>query len=153
MAITIREDYCELCGKNRPLSEAVIDNLTFRVCSDCSKKKSIVEPKKATREDIIRESKLEEVELIVPDYAQRIKQKREEFRLNHRQVAFSISEKESTLQAVESGIMRPSVELAKKIENLFGITLVVKRIEDKKIDFKNKTVTINELLEMKNDFE
>ena len=63
---------------------------------------------------------------IVADYVKRIRNVRSSRGLNQDQFAQKLNEKPSLLRRIESGKVEPTIKLAKKIEQVYGITLVKK---------------------------
>ena len=70
-------------------------------------------------------------------------------------LAKSLAEKSSTIMNIESGRLKPTLKLAKKLEVFLNIEIISKDITitggNKKIDFKKDNLTIGDLLRMKND--
>ena len=91
------------------------------------------------------------VDNIVSDYSVKIKESREKLRLTQKELGEKIAEKESIIHKIESGLMEPSLKLAKKLESFLKIKLIEIYEEDKikKIDFKSDKLTIGDLLNMK----
>ena len=125
---------CDLCGKvEGQLNTALIEGVELNVCSVCSKFGKIIAPVKrfsAKEQHKMFEKqsrvqkKEEKVELLVDDYADIIKKRRESIGLTQREFANKINEKESTIQHIENGSLEPSLHLAKKLENALGIKLI-----------------------------
>jgi putative transcription factor len=63
---------------------------------------------------------------IVEDYVTRIKNARNSRGLNQDQFAQKLNEKPSLLRRIEAGKVEPTIKLAKKIEQVYEITLVKK---------------------------
>jgi len=61
---------------------------------------------------------------VVEDYAERIREAREEMGLTREILARMVGEKESTIRRIESGKLTPSIDLAKKLERVLKITLL-----------------------------
>jgi putative transcription factor len=64
------------------------------------------------------------VQLIVANYSKIIKSAREKTGLKQEELAKKIAEKESVIHKLESGIMKPDIPLARKLEKFLRITLV-----------------------------
>ena len=73
------------------------------------------------------------VDIIVSDYAKRIRQAREKLGLTQKDFAMKISEKESVLHKLETGAIEPSIETAKKLEKTLKIKLVEQREEENEV--------------------
>mgnify|MGYP000215088744 CR=1 FL=1 len=61
---------------------------------------------------------------IVEDYASRIKKAREKLGWSTSILAQKIKEKETVIKRIESGKLKPTIELAKKLERILKITLL-----------------------------
>jgi putative transcription factor len=91
------------------------------------------------------------MQLVVQDYAQRIRGKRESMGLTQEKFAQQLNEKESVIHHLEVGKGGMSLDLARKLERKLGITLV-EQYEDstekiKKTD--NVALTIGDLIKAK----
>ena len=149
---------CEMCGSEERLFRALIEGTELNVCKNCSgfgkitgkvkEKSEEVKEKKAKKIEI---PKIEVVEIIVSDFAKRIKSKRELLGLNQKEFAKRINEKESIIHKLETGDFTPSISLARKIEGLVGIKLTEQYEEEhKKIAGEAaKEVTIGDLIKIK----
>jgi putative transcription factor len=69
---------------------------------------------------------LDESEIIVSDYASRIRKARTARKLTQEQFAQKLNEKPSLLRRIEAGKVEPTIKLAKKIENVYSINLLEK---------------------------
>ena len=118
---------CDLCGKiTESLAKAIIEGVQLDVCSECAKfGKIISQPKRpGPKEQHLQIKKREEkTELIVDNYPEIVKKKRESMGLTQKDFAAKISEKEAVVSKIEAGTFMP-LPLAKKLEKFFGIKLV-----------------------------
>ena len=119
-----------MCGSPGKLYKAVIEDAELTVCHECSKFGKVIsvvkqeyakEIKAKAAENIIQPEK---IDVIVNDYAEKIRKKREQLGLKQEEFAKKINEKESLIQKIESGHFEPSISLAKKIEGFLKIKLV-----------------------------
>ncbi len=145
---------CELCGKYRNLLSAIIEGTMMSVCNECAKFGNInVIEKKELKEIKPRKIYIEEkiIEEINPNYSSLIKEAREKMNLKQEELAKKISEKESVIHSLESGALKPQIELAKKLENFLNIKLIEKYgLEEKnKVDLSDPSLTIGDLLKLK----
>lgn len=126
---------CDMCGKLAPLAVAEIEGIELNVCSNCSgfgkvirrlsshplkghsESKRNMEMKKASDDEEIKE-------MIVDDYAELIKRKRESMNLTQEQFAKKINVRESLLQNIECGKFVPQIDLAKRLEKELNLKLV-----------------------------
>ena len=145
-----------MCGSEGKLYKTIIEDAQLNVCHECSKfgkVTAIVEQKDAT----IKESKsnqelqTEVMEIIVEDYAEKIRKKRESLGLKQEEFAKKISEKESLIQKIESGHLEPSLGLAKKIGSFLKIKLTEEHEETHEKQSKTKTdsFTIGDFIKIK----
>ena len=72
----------------------------------------------------INETEIDEELDIVPDYAEKIRKIRATKNLNQDKFAQKLNEKPSLLRRIESGKVKPTMQLAKKIEKVYGISLI-----------------------------
>ncbi len=61
---------------------------------------------------------------VVPDYAERIKKAREKLGWSQRTLAEKVRERESTIKRIEAGKLKPTIDLAKRLEEVLGIKLL-----------------------------
>jgi len=106
---------CELCGKNAELYRALVEGTELSVCEACSMYGRVLASAPAEKEII---------EIIVPDFFERIRKKRQALGLKQDEFGKLISEKESIVHKLETGGIRPSLETAKKLERILKIKLV-----------------------------
>ena len=130
---------CELCGKTEDnLLRAIIESVELNVCKACSKFGKALS---SVRKDIPREQqkrfaeqpKEEKIELIVEDYPDLVKKKRESMGLSQKDFAIKLNEKESTLHHIETGHLEPSLALARKLEKFLNLKLVEEHEENVKL--------------------
>ena len=136
---------CELCGKDTTLVNVLIEGVNLNACTDCGKHGKAIITRKALHSD-------EEIsEDISPDYDVKIKQARESRNLKQQECAKLLNIKESMLQKLETKKIRPSLELAKKIQSLLHISLIEK-VESQNTDFsakKSQPLTIGDIIKNK----
>ena len=149
---------CEICGKDTELFHAVIEGTDMQVCTVCGKFgkiiKKVMEPIKPRLKGIAKEETIPEKEIIqvvVPEYAEIIKKKREELGLKQEEFAQKISEKESLIHHIESGKFEPNVELARKMEKFLKVKLIEEQELSNSLHFKAAAdqVTIGDLIKIK----
>ena len=134
---------CDLCGKtDDKLFKAVIEGVELNVCSLCSKFGKVIGQ---VKKPVIRETRKpqvaqveEKVEILVENYPELIKRKRESMGLSQRDFAKKINEKASTIHHIETGGFEPSLGLAKKLEKMLGIKLVEEYDEDIELPKRKK---------------
>jgi len=148
---------CPICGgKIWKPSHVIIDGAKVTVCQSCShlgnknsrttsqKIQSKVFYKKPIRRNLVGTQRKQKISQkldnkanlqIVADYATKIKNLREKNRLTQGKFALKLHEKESIIRNVESGKRIPTIALAKKIEQTYGIKLTEKK-DDDDIDYR-----------------
>ena len=67
-----------------------------------------------------------EEDVLVKDYALRLRKAREKTGKTQEEIALDVAEKSSVLQKIESGHSEPSLKLARKLEQYFKIQLIQK---------------------------
>lgn len=136
---------CELCGKDTTLVNVLIEGVNLNACSDCGKHGRVITAKSTIQRD-------EEIsEDISSDYDVKIKHARESRNLKQQECAQLLNIKESMLQKLETKKMRPSLELAKKIQSLLHISLIEK-VESLNTNFsakKSQPLTIGDIIKNK----
>lgn len=144
-----------MCGKEAELVQAIVEGTMLSVCSNCAKYGNVIEVRKPEikkeRKAIVKEE-LEIIEIVVKDYAEKIKKAREAKELTQEKLAKAIAEKESVIQNLESAQLRPSLKLARKLEQFLHVKLIDTHKEEaskKKFDLKDKSLTIGDLLKIK----
>jgi uncharacterized protein (TIGR00270 family) len=140
---------CELCGKHQEtLNQTTIEGVSMKVCMSC---KNLGKP--TPRVERMQKNNYEmpkETRLIVKNYALLIKNARERQNLKHLDLAKELGEKESTLQQVESGKLKPTFKLAQKLERTFSIKLIEQYTEDFELKKSEKTeFTIGDMIKIK----
>jgi len=128
---------CDLCGKvEESLARALIEGVELDVCRACSRFGKIVtpvrrpSPKEQHRQFQKREApKEEKIELLVENYAEIIKKKRESLGMQQKDFAVKIGEKDSIVHKIETGSFVPQLSLARKIEKFLGVRIVEEHTE------------------------
>ena len=153
---------CDLCGKTEEnLAKTLIEGVELEVCPACSKFGKVIIPIKryspkeqhmmVQRVQQNTVQKEENIELLVEDYAEIIKKRRESMGLTQKDFASRINEKESTIHHIETGALEPSMSLAKKLEKSLGIKLIEEH-QEKHESFKNKkdeSFTLGDFIKVK----
>lgn len=143
---------CDLCGKDESLAEAVVEGALLKVCGNCGRFGNVIPIKKlpqlVKKEISYNEEKTQEV---VQDYPVRIRSVRQKFGLTQEDVARKVNEKLSIIQKVESGEIKPPIDLALKLERFFRIKLMEEYNEKTKdkVNFRDTVLTVGDLIKMK----
>jgi len=150
---------CDMCGSEKKLMDAIVEGVMMKVCENCAKYGEVIPIKSG--EEIASLPKLrktqhvkdeKEFDYVLEKYAEMVKKAREKKGLKQEEVAKAIAEKESVIHNIESGHLRPSIRLAKKIGAFLGVNLIAKeerKIEKKNVDFRDPGITIGDLLKGK----
>lgn len=143
--------YCEMCGKEinqRDVKKVVVEGSPLMICPSCysklSKRSTVVKevartpPKSSVKTNTAHftsgskralTGKVEEYE-IVEDYALRIKVAREKQGWSQEVLAQKIGESVNTIKRIEAGRLKPSIELARKLERALGVKLLEPVVEE-----------------------
>ncbi len=148
---------CDMCGKKGELYAVLVEGTELNLCSNCSKFGNVLkkiikeEPRKKKRKTTEKPEEPVISQLIVGDYAEKIRKSREKLGLNQKDFAKKISEKESLLSAFETGKIEPSLKAAQKLEKLLKIKLI-EEVEEKKEKIsqtKSEEFTIGDFIKIK----
>ena len=149
---------CDICGKEEKLFRTIIEGTELKVCMNCGKfgkvlgpVKEIEKEERLIKREISTVHEIEEIEDIVPNFSQILKKKRESMRLEQKDFAKKISEKESVVHKMETGEFKPSIKTARKSERILGIKLI-EEYEEEHIGFKSgksEGFTIGDLIKIK----
>lgn len=148
-----------MCGSEGMLFKTDVEGSIMNVCRECSRYGKVLEQIRPRAEEQRKEKRpfkkqdteKELLQIIVPDYAKRIKEKREYLGLKQEDFAKKINEKESLLKQVESGHLEPNLALARKLEKALKITLVEshEEVHSKAPKSKRDSFTIGDFIKIK----
>ena len=122
-----------MCGSENRLFKAEIEGTVLHVCQNCAKYGKVVgrvesradnitRTRTFTKRPLISDKELSEV--LVEDYSQIIKKKRESLGLKQEDFAKKINEKVSVIHKIETGHFEPSIKLARKIERFLKVKII-----------------------------
>ena len=125
---------CELCGRQCVCRPAIVDGVKMMVCPGCMKHgkavviSSQVEPSRKPILERIKRPKQKDVykdmdKELVTNWNEIIKSARQKKGLTREQLGFKIGERTVTISKIENGDLRPSDDVAKKLEKELGISL------------------------------
>ena len=150
---------CDMCGKDGAIAIALIEGVELSVCERCSRHGKVVrhirmetpKPKNILMQHRPSPKEEEAMEFVVEDYAQRIRQKREQLKLTQQDFARMLSEKESMVHHLENGTSRPSIDLSRKLERILHITLIEKEkdVPTEKTRGKSDALTLGDFIKIK----
>ncbi|MFW9987158.1 MAG: multiprotein bridging factor aMBF1 [Candidatus Odinarchaeota archaeon] len=84
--------------------------------------------KSSAKQQTIKKPNIEAFE-IIQDYAKKIRNVRNSLGLNQDQFAQKLNEKPSLLRRIEAGKVKPTIKLARKIEEVYNIKIIKKADE------------------------
>lgn len=116
---------CELCGQKPAVYDSEIEGTTMKVCIDCSRFGS--NKRKSNVKIIVKEKRLDEKEpiyLFVQGYGAMVKKAREKLGLKQEEMAKKLNERESFLHQIESEHLKPSIDIARKLERELRIKIL-----------------------------
>lgn len=150
----IKVAQCDMCGKEEQLVDAIVEGSMLSLCSRCAKHGNIIPVVK--NEEPVRQyvSKLvAEPEIEIAECAKQVKKAREKKGMTQKQLAVALAEKESVIHRIESGKIKPPVNIAKKLEQFLGIKIVEEftpePTEVKRVDLRDPGLTIGDLISLK----
>ena len=118
---------CELCGASGNIVRVLVESVEVRVCLSCARygkvlsslPSSAVHPQKPAKH-----AASEPLQVIVPDFAARIKSSREKLGMSQEGLARLLNEKKTIIHYLEVGKIAPSMPLARKLESLLKIKII-----------------------------
>ena len=147
---------CDMCGDSSRLYKVIVEGAELSLCKECSKFGKVIAPIQQdapySAKKSIKEPQPENIQILVEDYAEKIKRKREQMVLSQKELAERLNEKESVLQKIESGHFEPPIETAKKIEKFLNIKIIEEheeKYEDKMPKARAETFTIGDFIKIK----
>ena len=135
---------CEICGKKTERAiKIIVDGATLNVCPSCAKYGNIV-----SKEEPAPESKKEKIKVeltdeeVIEDFHKILRKVREERGKTQEEMAKLLGLKFSLYKKLEDGELKPSIDVAKKIEKILKIkiTKTVSMFEDSKEEKFSLTV-------------
>lgn len=148
---------CDLCGRTTDdLVKSVIEGVPLDACKDCAKfGKVISQPIRPGAKEQARRfqnsQKEEKSEMIVEDYAELVKKKREAMGFTQKDFASRLNEKETMIHKIETGSFMPPLPLAKKLEKVLGIKLIEEYSENQELikPAKREGFTLGDFIKVK----
>ena len=134
--------FCEICGREivgKP-ARSLVEGARLIVCKQCSSlgtrlpsfpdrpARPIIAPSH-THAPIERLPKAVEESDLIEDYPTTVKEARAKLGLSQQDLAFKAKEKVTVIQKIEIGKMLPTMRLAKELEHILRIRLLVPRDE------------------------
>ncbi len=142
---------CEICGAEvSRLYKVEIDGVVLNVCRECAKLgKRIEQPRKFRRRKLIDSGKeIDDTELD-PDYAKKIVKARELLKYTREELAKKLGVKLSFWERIEKGDAKPTIEIAKRIERVLGVQVMVKKEKTSEKDLRKTVEKLREKIKKK----
>ncbi|OYT54251.1 MAG: TIGR00270 family protein [Candidatus Altiarchaeales archaeon ex4484_2] len=148
---------CELCGRSMIEGRKVkVEGSIVTVCDQCSEYGEVVKPVPVILDKPRKPEKkrrydfsLNIQEELIEDYGIEVKKARERKNMKQEELAKKINEPASMVKKIESGKMKPSIKIAKRVEGILGIKLIEK-IGEKEIDKSDsgerKEITLGDVI-------
>ncbi len=150
--MTGEETFCEMCGApiRGKAYKVSLEGATLVLCGRCyakvmsapgsalplqtlsSRPERMHKQVNRKSKTLLRRPKHVEYE-VVDDYAQRIREARERMGWSIAALAQRVMEKESVLRRIEAGRLRPTIDLAMRIERVLGVKLLEPVAEEEQI--------------------
>lgn len=125
---------CEMCGKTAErLIQIKLEGSILQVCSNCSKYGNQFQRPRFKRRKSIKIDENENI-VIVDNFSKIIETARQNKGIKQEDFAKQIKEKESLIHNIETGHIKPSISLAKKIGKALGVNLL-DEIKEEKLNF------------------
>jgi putative transcription factor len=126
---------CEMCSSPNVAYKIDVEGSRLNVCEKCASFGMIIakvassapqKDKKKPSATVVAPApkKTESVQIIKPDYSRIVRIAREKTGLTQEEFSKRINERESVLHKIESGHMKPDLELARKLEKALHVALV-----------------------------
>lgn len=123
--------FCEICGKEAVLCNAVIEGVRMSVCEKCSLLgRKLVPVRPIIKMRKVQNSNEKVSEAVVDNYAELVRKAREKLNLKQEELAKKLNEKESIIHKLETSQFKPGFELARKLEKFLGIILIKQAVEE-----------------------
>ncbi len=136
---------CPICGSIiwGKGQRVLLEGAKITVCYNCAqhgikinkppsstqiKKSYSYDKNHSPKRQVVKKDFVDDLE-IIPDYAKKIRNKRNSLGLNQDQFAQKLNEKPSLLRRIEAGKAEPNIKLAKKIEDVYKIKILKKTDE------------------------
>lgn len=132
---------CDMCGAEKKLFVTMVEGTEMQLCDECkvygevkraiptAKEQKVIAKRQQTYE-AQKEIERNTVEIIAPGYGLKIKNARERLGKKQEKFAQELALKASQLHAFESEHREPTLETARKLERVLGITLVEQYVEE-----------------------
>lgn len=126
---------CDICGRDQVMAIVMLEGAKLAACGRCSSHGKVLykissESDETKTEAFVSTRPAQQTEELAENFAKIIRSKRESLGLPLPVIAERINEKESYLENIERGHMRPTLAVAKKLEHELGIKLIEMNVEE-----------------------
>ena len=126
--------YCELCGSQitGEVIPVLVENVVMKVCRPCSKhgKPYVSMSKKVERKPPKEATFTFSLPSVRGDYSKLISEARERLGLTQDELGSKIAEQGSVVKLLEQSKFKPDQALAKKLEEVLGISLFEEEVHE-----------------------
>ncbi len=125
--------YCELCGSQitGEVIPIVVENVPMKVCRPCSKHGTPpISKKNEKKPKPVKEIFTFRLPSVKNDYSKLIKDGREKMGLTQDELGSKIAEQGTVVKLLEQSKFKPDQELAKKLEEVLGISLIEEEVHE-----------------------
>ena len=172
--------YCEICGRELKTDiycrTVVLDGITMTICLQCYRRLAKQGRIRAVEKSSTRSAQsrvtsktkavgvkwsktnvsrrvLENMYEIVEDYAKRIKSAREKMGWSQKALAQRVKVSENIIKRIETGRLKPSIDLARHLEKVLGIVLLEPIVEEytKYSSSDEDYLTIGDIIKFRKD--
>jgi len=156
---------CDMCSSKDVAFRVDIEGSKLNVCDKCSRFGRIISKIQAAQPAASRKERekaalepapkktTETVQIIKSDYARLVKSARDKLGLKQEDFAKMLNIRESFMHKIESGHLKPDLELARKLEKALKIVLVEQvEVESGGVEANKKgseSLTIGDLIRLK----
>jgi len=148
---------CDMCGiSTERLSDVVVEGTMLKVCERCKSYGDVVgveKPRNLEVSKIPRKIYVEEPVVFVIEGAGRIiKEARENNGLKQQQLAKMVGLKESMIHKIETSMIKPELNVAKKLEKILGIHIIEGYSDTSKgvqFNLNDENLTVGDLIKFK----
>jgi putative transcription factor len=124
---------CEMCGGSGSLVNADVEGVELKVCQKCTKYGKVKKSFSSQNSPYKKSFKRQEGPAlkIVGNYSSLIRTAREQKGMKQEDFAKFLNERESVVSKWEQGILKPRIDIARKIGRVLHINLIQKEAEKK----------------------
>ncbi|RDD52750.1 helix-turn-helix domain-containing protein [Nanoarchaeota archaeon NZ13-N] len=142
---------CEICGTGKASKRVIIEGAWVWICEKCARELKVENIEKGEKKikNQIKESRRVEEYLIDDKFYEKLRKYRESRKLKQKDMAKILGIKESLYKNLEEGRIKPSIEMAKRIEKLIGESIIIREEIIEKGENKNFKPRVSDVI----DFE